>query len=122
MTVNVSVEVLPSLARTATVDSDAQVNSEGQGAHVIIDVTAESDTPSVVPKIQGYAPLSGQWYDLLVGASIVDVGTTVLKIHPGIVAVANVAARDVLPPIWRVRMEHADTDSITYSVEAAVMS
>lgn len=77
-------------------------------------------TPSVVPKIQGKDPVSGGYYDVLVGTAITATGMTVLKVGPGIGAVENGAANDFLPDTWRVRLEHADTDSITYSVGAVI--
>ena len=117
---NRNIEVLPSAARTATLNSD-DLDCQGRGVHVIIDVTVDPALASVVPKIQGYDPTSGKYYDLLVGVAITAVGTTVLKVYPGIAAAANVAASDVVPPVWRVRMEHADADSITYSVSAMVV-
>ncbi len=117
---NYNIEVLPSAARTATLNSD-DLDCQGRGVHVIIDVTVDPALASVVPKIQGYAPTSAKWYDILVGVAITAVGATVLKVYPGIVASANVAASDILPPVWRVRLEHADADSITYSVEAVVI-
>ncbi len=121
MSVNGNVTVLVSEARTATVDSPDQANQEVRGLHVIIDVTSITTAPSVVPKIQGKDSLSGKYYDVLVGAAIVATGTTVLKVYPGIAASANVAASDILPAVWRVRMEHANADSITYSVGATVI-
>jgi hypothetical protein len=117
----VTVALLASAARMATVDSDDQMNTKGRGAHVIIDVTAISATPSVVPHIQGFDPLSGKYYDLLIGIPILETGTTVLKLYPGIVASPNVAASDILPRHWRLRMVHANTDSITYSAAAQVI-
>lgn len=119
--------VLASAARTATVNSDAYTDAHAEAVHVIVNVTALAATPSVVPKIQGRDPASGGWYDVLVGAAITDVtvGTppsmTVLKVGPGIGAAAGGSASDVLPDTWRVRMEHADTDSITYSVGAVIV-
>ncbi|KKM84780.1 hypothetical protein LCGC14_1295670 [marine sediment metagenome] len=118
---NTNIEVLPSAARIATLNS-ADLDCQGRGVHVIIDVTVDPALASVVPKIQGFDPLSGTWYDLLVGVAITAVGTTVLKVYPGIAVAANVAASDVVPPVWRVRMEHADADSITYSVGAALVA
>jgi len=115
---NEYIELLASLARTANVDTPDQTNFGHKGLHLIIDVTAISLTPSVVPTIQGKDPLSGKYYDILVGVAITATGTTVLKVYPGVTASANVAASDVLPLIWRLHMEHADTDSITYSVAA----
>ena len=118
---NRDVTVLASAARTVTLDSADQENHHGRGLHVIIDVTSVTSTPSVVPKIQGKDAVSGKWYDLLVGVAITATGTTVLKVYPGINASANASASDILPTIWRVRMEHADADSITYSVGATVI-
>jgi len=89
--------------------------------HVIIDVTAITATPSVVATLQGKDPVSGNYYNLLVGVAIVATGTTVLKIYPGITALANASANDVLPRTWRVNLVHADTDSITYSVGAVLV-
>lgn len=113
-------EILPSAARTATVDSPDALNWEGRGVQLVIDVTAAAATPSVVPHIQGKDPLSGKYYDLLVGAAITATGTTVLKVYPGITVAANLSASDFLPKTWRVRLVHADADSITYSVGAQV--
>lgn len=113
--------LLPSLARTASVNSADQTNTRGRGLHVVIDVTVDPAAASITPKIQGKDLTSGKYYDILTGVAITATGTTVLKVHPGITALANVAANDLLPVNWRVRMEHADTDSITYSVGASVV-
>lgn len=115
---NRQLDVLASGARTATVDSPDFENWENRGLQLVIDVTAITATPSVVPHIQGKDALSGKYYDVLVGDAIVAMGTTVLKVYPGIAAVANVSASDIVPQSWRVRMVHGDADSITYSVAA----
>jgi hypothetical protein len=85
---------------------------------IVIDATAATATPSVVPKIQGYDPFADKYFDLLAGAAITGTGTTVLMIGPGITPSTNVAAAVPVPPIYRVILTHADTDSITYSVTA----
>lgn len=118
---NAEATLLASAARTATVDSADQDNPEARGLHVIIDVTAISATPSIVAKIQGKDPASGKYHDILVGTAITATGTTVLKIYPGLPVVAGGVASDVLPKTWRLRMEHADADSITYSVGAGLV-
>lgn len=115
------ITILASAARTATPTAVAQGTAGYRGVHVVIDVTAVTATPSVVPTIDGYDDLSGKWYNLLTGAAITATGTTVLKIYPGIGTVANAAASDILPATWRVVMTHGDADSITYSVAANLL-
>lgn len=118
---NSEVTLLASAARTATVDGADQDNPEARGLHVTIDVTAISATPSVVAKIQGKDPASGKYHDILEATAITATGTTVLKVYPGIPVVAGGVASDVLPKTWRLRMEHADADSITYSAGAGLV-
>lgn len=118
---NRSVTLFSSTARTATLNSDVQANHTWRGVHIIIDVTSITSSPSVVPTIQGKDNASGKFYDLLVGVAITATGTTVLKLYPGITASANISASDLLPNFWRVRMVHANADSITYSVGAGVI-
>lgn len=110
--------VFASAARTATPTAGDYTMHGRRGMHLVIDATAAAATPSVVPKIEAYDPVSGKWYTLLEGAAITGTGTTVLKVYPGITAAANVSASDVVPDRWRVSMTHADADSITYSVSA----
>ena len=118
---NKDIVLLISAARTAEVESAEQTNTRGKGLHVIIDVTVDPAAASVTSKIQGKDPVSGKWYDILVGLAIIATGTTILKIFPGIIPVANVAASDILPAHWRFQMSVADTDSMTYSVGATVI-
>lgn len=110
--------VYASAARTATPTADPLTTDGARGVHIVIDVTAVTSTPVVTPTIDGFDPLSGKWYNLLTGAAITATGTTVLKVYPGITAVANGAASDVVPDVFRVGMAHADSDSATYSVSA----
>ena len=111
-----------SAARTAT-PVPAELTTEGaRGLHLVITVTAVTATPSVVPAIEGYDPLSTTWYTLLTGVAITATGTTILKIYPGIATLANGAASDVVPETIRVVMTHGDSDSITYSVAAHLVA
>jgi hypothetical protein len=122
--INRDVTVLASAARIATVNSADLTNYNGRGVHVILDVTSVTATPTITLVIQGKDPVSGSYYDILraSGATIISAtGLTVFKVYPGITALAGGAANDVLPRIWRVRVEHADADSITYSVGAEVI-
>jgi len=117
---NLQGTVLASEARTATVDSADQSNYNGRGAHIIINVSSGSGF-SVVPKVQAKDPISGSYYDLLVGAAITTTGMVVLRVFPGATAASNLTANDILPRTWRVRMEHGDTTSATYSVAYAIV-
>jgi len=114
--------ILPSAARTATVNSADFVNRNAKGIKVVVDISAVTATPSIIVKIQGKDPVSGNYYDILISASYTTVATNVLTIFPSIPDVADLKASDILPRTYRVRVEHADTDSITYSVSGALIS
>lgn len=115
---NKNVELLASGARIASINTNDQINKDFSGIHIIIDVTSITDTPSVVPVIEAKDPISGKYYALLTGAAITATGTTILKVFPGATAAANLAANDILPLVYRVKMTHGDADSITYSISA----
>lgn len=113
------VKVYTSAARTATPTRVIFANHQNAtGVVLVVDVTAAASTPSVVFKLQGYDRVSGKYWDILESAAITGVGTTVLKVYPGLTAAANTVASDVLPVEWAVLATHADGDSITYSVTA----
>ena len=118
---NVDVTVLASAARTAAVTGSDITNHNGAGvAHIVLDVTADPAAASITVTIQGKDSLSGKYYDILVGAAVAAVGTTVYRIDPRITAVANSIAQDSLPRVWRVNVAVADADSMTYSIGASV--
>lgn len=112
--------LLASAARTTTQTLADQTNLGHRGLHLIIDVTAITDTPILTPKIQGRGA-NGVYYDLLVATAISATGTTVLKLYPGITAAANAAANDVLPAVWRLVLTATDADSATYSVAVCLL-
>ncbi len=118
---NTTETILASAARTTTTNSADFTNYNARGAHFFIDVTAVTATPSITVNIQGKDPVSGTYYNLLTSVAITTVSTAVLKLYPGIGAVANAAAADILPRTYRVSVTHADADSITYSVGASLV-
>lgn len=118
----VGTTLLASEARTTATSTADQVNLGHSGVHVVINVSAISDTPSITPTIEGKDPASGSYYSILVGSAITATGMTVLKVGPGITPVANGAAADFLPAVWRVSLAVADADSATYSVAANLVS
>ena len=113
--------ILASAARTATLNSADFINYNAKGLHVVINVTALTAAPSIVPFIQGKDPISGTYYDILEGLPITTTGINIIKVYPGISAVVNVSASDLLPRTYRVRLEHANGNSITYSVAGALV-
>jgi len=118
---NDNAQVFASAARTATLSSATFNNGNYRGLQLVIDVTAIAATPSVVFSIEAFDSLSGKFYTLLDSVAIVAVGTTILRVYPGLTDSANLIANDLLPFQWRVTATHADADSITYSVGANLM-
>lgn len=110
--------IYSSEARTATPDAPVLINKFNRGVHVLIDVTAVTDTPSVVFTIEGKDGVSGIWYTLLASAAITAVSTVLLRLEPAVTDEANLVEGGQLPRVWRITAVHGDADSITYSVGA----
>jgi len=115
--------VLGSAARAATQDfvSDDFIVPYGKALTIIINITAGAATPAVTPRIVGRTA-AGTQYTVLVGAQITSTAAAVvtMRVGDGVADVANLGASIPLPATWFVRMTHADSDSLTYSVEAEV--
>ena len=112
---NIQGTLLTSAERIASIDSADQINYNGHGVHVILDVTAIDATPSIVLTIEG-KDAAGNYYTILQGAAVVGVSVNVYKVAPWCQNVANVSVADLLPREWRVTVTHADADKITYGV------
>jgi hypothetical protein len=116
--------VLESQARTATpTDASLTISDNGQftdtitDIHLVIDVTALALTPSVQPFLEGFDSLSSKWYSLVDSiAAVTATGTTTIKYGINTPVLANISNQGFIPIAFRLRMVHADTDSITYSV------
>jgi len=118
--IGVEETILASAARTTTVNTEV-TNTRYKGVTIVIDVTLDDAAASITPHIEGFSTLGSDWYTILTGAAIADVGVTVLRVYPTMTAAENTIAVDVLPPTWRFRMAVADADAITYSVNAIHM-
>lgn len=114
-----SLTLLPSAARTASVNTADQVSS-GDSAVIVIDATAAAATPSVVFTVQGKDAVSGKYYTILASAAVTGISTTVLRVGPGLTAATNLAVNDIMPTVWRVSVAAGDADSLTYSLGASV--
>lgn len=118
-----SVVLLASAARTATPtngpgnDINHLTNHQRfKGAHVLLEVTAIAATPSITVDIEGYDFGSDTWYNIGTSAAVTTVSSNIYKVHPDLTASPNLVFKDGIPYLWRVRVTHADADSITYSL------
>lgn len=92
-------------------------NEVHTSGHFVVNVTAAAgSTATFKVTIEGKAPGSTASYDLLQSPAISAVGVTVLKVGPGLTAVANGAAADVLPSLFRVTSTATGAQTLTYSV------
>ena len=106
---------LPSLARSATVNSADIANNQWCGATIFVNISAYT-SGTWTPSIQVKDPLSGNYSTVLTGTALSATGLTVLTVYPAIPAVANTSANGILPTIWRVVMTGATTPVATFSV------
>lgn len=109
--------ILASSAQTATYTSADQTNTSWAGVTLYVNTSAFT-SGTFTPKIQGKDPISGIYYDIIVGTAISATGLSVLKIYPGITATANSSVSDYLPAVWRVVVTGATTPVATFSISA----
>lgn len=113
---NLPIQLIASGAYTqASVVSTDRSNPSWRGVQVTINISAYT-SGTYTPHIEGKDPVSGAYYDILVGSALNGTGTTLLSVYPGITATGNVSASNVLPATWRVEMVGASTPSATFSV------
>jgi hypothetical protein len=113
---NRDITAFASADRTATPTPYDGLNVNMRGLYLVIDCTVATGSPSVVFTLQGKDVISGKFYTILASAAIVGTGTTVMRVYPGLTAIANLTASDILPRQYRVIATHGNTDHITYSV------
>lgn len=102
-----------------TVASGDQVNNNGRGLVVMINITNINGGTYTVT-IQGKDPVSGGYYTLLVSAALAANALTTLTVYPGVAVTANVSASAPLPRIWRVSVTVA-TATVTGTIGACVI-
>lgn len=112
---NLQAKFFASSARTSADVHTADLSNPGwRGVQIYIKTTAFT-SGTYTPHIQGKDPVSGDYYDILVGAAISGTGNVTLTVYPGITATSNVSASTVLPQTWRLQMVGASTPSMTFS-------
>lgn len=109
-------------ASTGTTSAD-QINYNGRGLKLVIDVTAITGTsPTLTVTIQGKDTASGKYYTLLASAALTATGTTVLEVYPGVGVTANVSASTTLPRTWRISTAiGGTTPAVTATIAASVI-
>ena len=85
--------------------------------NVRVDLPPQAGTFDLTMHIEGYDCGSDTWYLILSGAQI-TAGNAQQRLRVGtdVADVANASANDILPYLWRVRMEHGDATEMIYSV------
>ena len=120
---NIEAVLLASAARTATLQSADQVNYNGSGLIVIVNVSSITATPILTPYLQIKDSISGVYFTIWTAAATITTATTVAYLFaPGGAAGSYTEAVNLrLARTWRLGVTHADTDSATYSVSAVVL-
>lgn len=120
---NVDTGALVTLVNAAgsTTNSADQVNYNGRGLQVAINLTAIGATTTLTITVQGKDTASGQYYTLLASAAISAAGFTTLTVYPGLTAAANSVANQVLPRTWRVTAQVSGSNTASATVSASVI-
>lgn len=88
---------------SAGVNSADQTNADGRGLMCLVKITAISGTsPTLTVEIDYKDTASGTYSPLLVSPAYAVVGVATLTVYPGLTAVANTVADNVLPRTWRI--------------------
>jgi hypothetical protein len=111
---------LASAARTAVIDTSPILNYNHRGVKVGINITA-AGTGTLTFTIKGLESIGGAYYTMLASAAQSGTGLVILTVYPGVAAVANVSANDVLPKTFRVEVTGSDGSSWTYSISVVTI-
>lgn len=108
---------------TASGASADQTSQNCRGLQLFIDITAVSGTlPTVTFFIEGKDPVSGKYVTLLQSATISAVGTFLLTVYPGAIAINNLLANQPISKTWRVRwLVTGSSPSFTGTVGGSLM-
>lgn len=108
-------------AATATFTSSDIDNPNCRGVKVTLDVTDVSAGPSITLTIKAKDRASGKYTTLLAGAAVTTAVTNVYTVYPGLTAVANVTASDVVPEQLQVVVTANNANACTYTVGIALI-
>lgn len=122
---NTECTLLDSAARTVTTNSPDQINYNHKGLFIMINVSAISSTPSITARLEMKDSISGLYSAITVWSSpITAVGVYVIALYPHLTDVAGVyhlACDTILHRTWRLRINHGNVNSITYSASCSMV-
>ena len=122
---NTEFTALSSAARTTTTSSSELTNRNGRGIAILLDVTAVSS--GQITGIDVRVPLPSGAFATIYSfgtLSITTTGQRAYLIYPGAASAGSWTATPIQGPIPRrfvVRVNHQDSNSITYSVTVSVI-
>jgi len=114
---SLDVVTVPSAVYTAATHTSANLIPPmwARGVVLYINIT-NANGGTVTVTAQGVDPVgTTNVYTILASAGLSSNGLTVLKIYPGLTAVANTVASDIVPALWNIKHVVA-TASMTYSI------
>ena len=118
-------ELLASAARTADTSTPEQVNSAYKGVLLLLRITAVSGTGGLILRLETREEGGSTWAVMSNNyTAITATGLHVFVMYPGgsSAPAGAVAFSGVLPYRWRVRVQHSDGSSYTYSLRAVLLS
>ena len=122
---NVDITLLTRESRTAEANSGDQLNSSGRGLILFMRVYSITDTPSITPVLQIRDSISGTYFSVWSAqAAITAAGSYVYLFDLGGIGFGGNYTEAVnlrLGLVWRLVVQHADADSIEYSVSATLL-
>lgn len=112
-----------SAARTTnpTLTPAAFDNDPGAGGvQVIVNITS-AGTGSINVFVEGFDPASNAYFTILDSGALTTNQTKLLTVYPHVTDAANSKAGQPLTKRWRVRVNHNNANSMTYSVGAVLL-
>ncbi len=106
----------------AQITADSSSLTGNTATASVITTTQGSAATSLTLSVTGTDPASGASVTLLTGAAVTSISTNSYRIYPGLTAVANATASDVLPKTWKVTVTHGGSVASTYSVGACLLA
>jgi hypothetical protein len=99
-----------------TVTSANQPNPLNKGIKIYVNITTIGSGNSLTVTLQAIDPVSGNPVALLASAALGSNGITTMTVYPGLTAITNVAANDLLPATWNLKAVVAGANATTATI------